>query len=87
MLIFLWFCILNFTALTTREINDAMWEVTDEYISKDHLSIHATSVANSRTVLDYATEGIFVTTVFNYSWKIFVSPILGVQLKLIAIRF
>jgi hypothetical protein len=73
--------------MTTREINDAMWEVTDEYISIDHLSIHVTSVVNLRTVLDYTTERMFVTTVPNYNWKIMANEILGVQLKLIAIRF
>jgi hypothetical protein len=80
MLIFLWFCILNFTALTTREINDAMWEVTDEHISKDHSSIHGTSVVNS--VLNYTTEGMFVTTASNYSWKIFVQSNLGGTIKI-----
>lgn len=82
MLIFLWFCILNFTVLTTSEINDAMWEVTDEYISKDHLSIHVTSAEHSRTVLDYTTEGMFVTTVSNYNWKIFVQSNLGGTIKI-----
>jgi hypothetical protein len=82
MLIFLWFCILNFTVLTNREINDEMWEIMDEYISKDHLSIHVTRVVNSRTVLDYTTEGMFLTTVSNYSWKIFVQSNLRGTIKI-----